>query len=197
ADADIAAHVLGGGRASRLYQKLVYEKQIAQDVNVYQYSLLLGSQFGIEVTARPGHTPEEIEQAVNTELDALRTQPVEQREIDQAWRAQMPKAGPAKGPQIAVPETVQLANGLTIILSTRRTLPIVAANLVVRSGSDANPPEMPGLANFTVSMLDQGTAARSAVQIANEIAQLGATVNTNSSMDASTIAARSLKKNFA
>ena len=84
AEADITAQILGGGRASRLYQKLVYEKQIAQDVNVYQYSLLLGSQFGIEVTARPGHTPEEIEQAVNTELDALRTQPVEQREIDQA-----------------------------------------------------------------------------------------------------------------
>ncbi len=83
ADADIAAHILGGGRASRLYQKLVYEKQIAQDVNVYQYSLMLGSQFGIEVTARPGHTPEELEQAVNTELEALRTQPVEQREIDQ------------------------------------------------------------------------------------------------------------------
>ena len=61
ADADIAAHILGGGRASRLYQKLVYEKQIAQDVNVYQYSLMLGSQFGIEVTARPGHTPEELE----------------------------------------------------------------------------------------------------------------------------------------
>ena len=56
---------------------------------------------------------------------------------------------------------------------------------------------MPGLANFTVSMLDQGTATRNAVQIANESAQLGATVNTNSSMDASTIAARSLKKNFA
>ena len=84
ADADIAAHILGGGRASRLYQKLVYEKQIAQDVNVYQHSLMLGSQFGIEVTARPGHTPEELEQAVNTELEALRTQPVEQREIDQA-----------------------------------------------------------------------------------------------------------------
>ena len=46
-------------------------------------------------------------------------------------------------------------------------------------------------------MLDQGTATRNAVQIANESAQLGATVNTNSSMDASTIAARSLKKNFA
>ena len=34
ADADIAATALGGGRASRLYKKLVYEQQIAQDVSV-------------------------------------------------------------------------------------------------------------------------------------------------------------------
>ena len=32
ADADIAATILGGGRSSRLYKKLVYEKQIAQNV---------------------------------------------------------------------------------------------------------------------------------------------------------------------
>ena len=33
ADADIASSVLGAGRSSRLYKKLVYEKQIAQDVS--------------------------------------------------------------------------------------------------------------------------------------------------------------------
>ena len=95
-----------------------------------------------------------------------------------------------------VPETAQLANGLTLILSTRKGLPLVASNLVIKSGSDANPLDTPGLANFTVSMLEQGTMTRTAVQIANEIAQLGATVNANSSMDASIVAARSLKKNF-
>jgi zinc protease len=298
ADAEIAAQVLGGGRASRLYQKLVYEKQIAQNVEAYQQSLLLGSQFQIDATARPGHTPEELEQAINEELEALRTRPVEQREIDQArntietqaitrlenlngvanmlntynhflrtpdylqkdieryravtpatlmafardqlqpnaravvyavkgepvmapqvptppapttaggagpasvnvdepWRNEVPKSGPAKALQIPVPETTQLANGLTLILSTRRGLPVVAANLVIRSGSDTNPADMPGLANFTVALLDQGTATRTAVQIANETAQLGATLNANSSMDASIVAARSLKKNFA
>src|SRR5439155_13515636 len=84
AEAVVAGEILGGGRASRLYQKLVYEKQIAQEVNAYQQSLLLGSQFQIDATARPGHTPEELEQAINEELDALRTRPVEQREVDQA-----------------------------------------------------------------------------------------------------------------
>ena len=37
ADADVASNVLGGGRSSRLYKKLVYEKQIAQSVSAQQY----------------------------------------------------------------------------------------------------------------------------------------------------------------
>ena len=60
ADADIAANILGGGRSSRLYKKLVYEKQIAQTVSATQQSLILGSVFQIEATARPGHTVDEL-----------------------------------------------------------------------------------------------------------------------------------------
>ena len=39
AEADIAATILGGGNSSRLYKRLVYEKQIAQNVSAYQQSL--------------------------------------------------------------------------------------------------------------------------------------------------------------
>jgi predicted Zn-dependent peptidase len=53
ADADITATMLGGGRSSRLYKKLVYEKQIAQDVSASQQSLILGSIFQIQITAKP------------------------------------------------------------------------------------------------------------------------------------------------
>ena len=68
ADADIASTILGGGKSSRLYKTLVYEKQIAQDVSAQQQSLLLGSVFTIEATARPGHTAEELEKAIDEEL---------------------------------------------------------------------------------------------------------------------------------
>ena len=71
ADADIASTVLGGGKSSRLYKKLVYEKQIAQDVSAQQNSLMLGSVFQIEATARPGHTAEELEKAIDDELDQV------------------------------------------------------------------------------------------------------------------------------
>ncbi len=46
----------------------MYEKQIAQNVSAQQHSLLLGSVFSIEATARPGHTAEELEKAIDEEL---------------------------------------------------------------------------------------------------------------------------------
>src|SRR6266550_4509561 len=72
AEADLAATILGGGRSSRLYKKLVYEKQIAQDVGVNQQSLILGSVFEVQATAKAGVKPEDLEKAINAELDAFR-----------------------------------------------------------------------------------------------------------------------------
>src|SRR6201998_916870 len=72
ADADLAATVLGGGKSSRLYKKLVYEKQIAQDVSVNRQSLILGSVFEVQVTAKAGVKPEDLEKAVSTEMDTFR-----------------------------------------------------------------------------------------------------------------------------
>jgi len=71
ADADLASSILGGGKSSRLYKKLVYEKQIALDVSVSQNSLTLGSIFEIVVTARPGHTAAEMEKSIEEELAAF------------------------------------------------------------------------------------------------------------------------------
>ena len=84
ADADIASVVLGGGKSSRLYKRLVYDQQIAQAVAVQQYSLMLGSVFNIAVTARPGHTVEEIERAIDAELDAFRRDGPVEAEVERA-----------------------------------------------------------------------------------------------------------------
>jgi len=81
---DVTANILGGGRASRLYQLLVRDKQLAQSVNVYQQSLSLGSVFFIEVVARPGHTPAELQPLVDAELKRLATTPPSQAELDRA-----------------------------------------------------------------------------------------------------------------
>ena len=297
AEADITATILGGGRSSRLYKKLVYERQIAQDVSAVQQSFGIRSVFQIDATARPGRTAAELEKAVDEELALLVKSGVEAREVDRArnlietnivgslesitgladrlnsynhflktpdyvqrdfsrygavtpaqvqafardnlrtsarvvihavpgepdfgpavatppppktapgegaesinaaepWRETPPKAGTAKPLQVPTPVTATLPNGLTLILSERRTVPIVASNLVFRTGSDANPLDKPGLANFVAAMLDEGTATRSALQIADEVAALGGSLGTGSSMDATTVTARALTKNF-
>ncbi|HWZ56522.1 MAG TPA: pitrilysin family protein [Verrucomicrobiae bacterium] len=72
ADADLTSEILGGGKSSRLYKKLVYQKQIALEVSASQQSLMLGSVFEIVVTARPGHTADEMEKSVDEELAEFR-----------------------------------------------------------------------------------------------------------------------------
>ena len=80
----LAGQILGGGKSSRLYRSLVYEKQIAQDVSAGSESLQLGSVFTIDVTARPGHTAREIETAIDEELEKLRAAPVTGNELERA-----------------------------------------------------------------------------------------------------------------
>ena len=97
---------------------------------------------------------------------------------------------------LPTPTMATLPNGLTLLLNERRGLPIVSANLVFKTGSDANPLDKPGLASFTAAMLDEGTTTRSALQIADEVAQLGASLSTASSMDSMTVSGHALSKNF-
>ncbi|MBX2989775.1 MAG: insulinase family protein [Bacteroidetes bacterium] len=78
---DVIADILGAGKNSRLYKTLVYERQVAQSVNVFQASQLLSSQFSIEVTAKPGKSLTEMEAAVNDELAIFFNDGVTEKEI--------------------------------------------------------------------------------------------------------------------
>ena len=69
---DVAADVLGSGRASRLYARLVREERLAQDVSVFVFPIVGGaSMFTLWVTARPGVSPETLEAATLAEVDRL------------------------------------------------------------------------------------------------------------------------------
>jgi zinc protease len=78
---DIAAGLLTGGKNARLYRRLVYDLQIAQDVNAFQQSQGLGSVFVIMATARPGQSLDKIRQIIDEELDTLRATPADDREM--------------------------------------------------------------------------------------------------------------------
>jgi zinc protease len=301
AEAALAATILGGGKSSRLYKKLVYEKQIAQDVAVTQQSLILGSVFEVQVTAKAGVKPEDLEKAISEEMDKFRKEGptaaeltrarnvIESRIIagletlggfggvadllnsynhylgtpdflaadiaryesatpesiqafaqgqlngnqsavvygvpgkqdlgpevatpkapekdpsknngepvnaDAEWRKDAPKPGVASALHLPVPEKFKLSNGLTVLYSERPGLPLVAANLVLHAGSGVNPADRPGLASMTARMLQQGTATRSALQIADRAADLGATLNSGAGTDTTGVSTRSLSRSF-
>ena len=81
---DIMSAILGGGRSSRLYRSLVYEKKIARDVQVYHYGQEIAGELIVQVTANPGHTLEEVEAVVREEIERLSSAPPDEREIDRA-----------------------------------------------------------------------------------------------------------------
>jgi zinc protease len=299
AETDLLAQILGGGKSSRLYKRLVYDKRIAQDVIAHQHSLNLGSVFYIQATAKPGITPEALEKEIDEELEAIRTAGPTDAELERArntiesslirgletlggfggvadrlnqynhflsdpgylvrdlrrytrattgalrkvaqsklapksrvvvcgvpgtkilqevprtgviaqkpspektaaaapngdWRNQQPASGPPSVLELPVPKMSRLPNGLTLYLVEQHALPVIAANLIVLKGSEANPPERPGLASFTAQMLDEGTRNKSALQIAADADQIGALLTTGSSADYSFVAVRSLKRN--
>jgi zinc protease len=81
---DVVGSVLSGGKNSRLYKRLVYDLQIAQDVSAFQASARLGSAFTIVATARPGKTAAELQRVIDEELDRLRREPPSAREVERA-----------------------------------------------------------------------------------------------------------------
>jgi zinc protease len=81
---DMASSVLSGGKNSRLYKRLVYDTQIAQDVQAFQQSAALGSSFMIIATARRGHTAAELQKAIDEELEKMRREPPDAREVQRA-----------------------------------------------------------------------------------------------------------------
>ena len=297
ADLDIASSILGGGKSSRLYKKLVYERQIAQSVQVSQQSAELGSTFQIDVVARPGKSLEDIEAVVDAELAELAANPPTQAEVDrarvtiqtgtlgqiekltsladtvnrynqatgdagyigkdlaryqavtpasisavvaaqlrkqarvvayatpgpkvlapevptppaptvagageresrnadEAWRKQQPAAGKAAPLSLPAGKRFSLANGLTVIHIPKPGLPLVSATLVLRAGQSANAPDKPGLSSFTAGMLQEGTQTRSAQQIADQTADIGASLHSIAGRDDVRIELSSLKAKF-
>ena len=81
---DMVADALAGGKNSRLYKRLVYEMQIAQDVNAYQASQALSSYFLIQATARPGHTVDELMKVIDEEIGKLQAQTPDAHETERS-----------------------------------------------------------------------------------------------------------------
>jgi zinc protease len=98
---------------------------------------------------------------------------------------------PAPPRQVHIPTPVEstLPNGLRVIVVEKHGVPLVAARLLIKSGAEADPSDLPGLADMTATLLTKGTKTRSAEQIAREVEALGATLDSGAGWDSSFVAA--------
>jgi predicted Zn-dependent peptidase len=83
-DLDVLANILGNGKSSRLYRRLVYDLKIAQSVSASQQSQMLASEFEIDASPMPGHTVEELRTVIDEEIAKLQAAPVDDRELARA-----------------------------------------------------------------------------------------------------------------
>ncbi len=276
---NLVSDVLGSGKTSRLYKRLVYDDQIATDVVAYINPGEIAGRFAIVATARPGVPLERVERALDEELarfldkgptsselervkteyraaflrgieriggfggksdllarnqvfmgdpghykvmlrntreasardlrDAARkwlsdgvyileVHPLPQRATlaEDVDRSTLPI--PEITPEVKFPELEKatLPNGLNIVLAQRRALPLVHFALQIDAGYAADQSSVPGTAKLTLDMLDEGTRSRTALEISDALARLGAVLNTSSDLDTSTVALSALKENL-
>jgi zinc protease len=272
---DLISAVLGDGKTSRLYERLVYKDQVASDVTVYNDSREIAGQFVIQVTARPGHTTDELETRINEELarflkggpapgelqrvqteyltEFLRgTERIggfggksdrlaqyaaytgdpggykttlnrvrdcsgeELRATANRWlsdgvyiadvkpfpdlkaaaagdHSKAPDLGTPPGLKLPKLQRATLSNGLKVILAERHELPIINFSLAVDAGFAADQFAAPGTAKLAGALAIDGTSTRSALEITEQTAMLGAKLESESNLDLTFVRLSALK----
>ena len=129
---------------------------------------------------------------------ALEVHPYPEHEVTQSDvdRSKLPTPGPA--PEVKFPELerTNLPNGLKIVVAERHATPLVNFDLLINAGYAADQFASPGTARLAMDMLDEGTKERTALQISDELARLGANLGTGSGLDMSSVSLSALKANL-
>jgi len=102
-------------------------------------------------------------------------------------RKQPPPIGPAPSLKLPAIQKQKLSNGLAVWIVEHREVPLAQINLIVRSGSAADPIGQYGVGSLTAAMLDEGAGSRSALDLADAIEFLGANLSTGSTFDSSAV----------
>jgi zinc protease len=113
-----------------------------------------------------------------------------------ADRSKLPESGTPPDTKFPELERATLSNGLKIVLARRPSIPQVRFDLLLDAGFAADQSGIPGTASLAMAMLDEGTAARNALQISDQLAQLGANLGTGSKLDVSSVSLEALKENL-
>ncbi|MHA6287419.1 M16 family metallopeptidase [Maricaulis sp. CAU 1757] len=92
-------------------------------------------------------------------------------------------------------ETTTLSNGMDLVFVRRDAVPVVQVQMVFDAGYAADSVDggKPGLASFTMDMLDEGAGDMDALEIAAEAERLGAQLSTGTSLDQSFVTLSALR----
>lgn len=94
-----------------------------------------------------------------------------------------PPGGPPKAFTVPSHETYALPNGMHVTLVPYGNLPKVTLTLALRAGTINQPADMPGLARLAAELMKEGTASRTAKQVAEEAADMGGTLDVSMDND--------------
>lgn len=106
-----------------------------------------------------------------------------------------PEAEREKPPAVAAPVPAvmpspaekTLANGLRVIVAKSSDLPLITSTLTVKGGASSDPAGLAGTSSLTSELLTEGTATRSATQVARETEALGANLSAGSGWEAASL----------
>ena len=109
-------------------------------------------------------------------------------------RSRLPTPAPVRAFTFPRVEKSILPNGLRVWTVTHAALPIVSLLLLVSRGSATDPPGQEGLAAMTTDMLDEGSGSRSAIEIHEDLARIGAQFDNDIGTDAAVLSMTALSR---
>ena len=107
-----------------------------------------------------------------------------------------PRPLPARDVKFPTYAFKTLPNGLQVIAVSHHEQPAVSLRLIIRAGAAQDPAKKPGTAALAASVLDQGTTARTAEQIANAIDSIGGAMAVGAASDLTFINAAVMKNSL-
>ena len=105
--------------------------------------------------------------------------------------------GPVSAEAGMTPKRTVLNNGMVLLTSEQRALPMVSIELLIAAGSRYEPADQAGLANLTSKLLIYGTKQRTALQISDTLDFIGASLEAGCGQDTASVSMTVLKKDLA
>ncbi len=157
---------------------------------------LTGLSFGAGCKSTPEPKPVETQEQSGTQTGTPAGQrPVAEVPPAEAWRQTQPTPGDA--PELVIPkfQRTTLKNGLTLMVSERRDLPLVSIGVALAAGSAQDPQGKAGLAELTMRTLLEGAGKRDAIALEEAFAELGGEPFAGTQYDGALVGTQVLRRN--